>query len=104
MIGFNVRPDNTAVESAKRAGVDIRLYRIIYEAIEEVQSAMKGLLAPKYKKERLEAQVRQVFPHQILARLPEATSNGQNRPWIKRSCRTRRHSNIRGRNILTQEV
>jgi translation initiation factor IF-2 len=62
VIGFNVRPDNTAAESAKRAGVDIRLYRIIYEAIEEVQSAMKGLLAPKYKEELLgQAQVRQVF-------------------------------------------
>lgn len=62
VIGFNVRPDNTASESAKRAGVDIRLYRIIYEAIEEVQAAMKGLLAPKFKEELLgQAQVRQIF-------------------------------------------
>jgi len=62
VIGFNVRPDNTAVESAKRSGVDVRLYRIIYEAIDEVEAAMKGLLAPKFKEELLgQAQVRQVF-------------------------------------------
>lgn len=62
VIGFNVRPDNTASESAKRSGVDIRLYRIIYEAIDEVKAAMKGLLAPKFKEELLgQAQVRQTF-------------------------------------------
>jgi len=62
VIGFNVRPDNTALENAKRSGVDIRLYRIIYEAIDEVEAAMKGLLAPKYKEELLgQAQVRQIF-------------------------------------------
>ena len=59
---FRSRPDNTALENAKRSGVDIRLYRIIYEAIDEVEAAMKGLLAPKYKEELLgQAQVRQIF-------------------------------------------
>ena len=62
VIGFNVRPENAAAESAKRAGVEIRLYRVIYEAIEEVEASMKGLLAPKYKEELLgQAEVRQVF-------------------------------------------
>jgi translation initiation factor IF-2 len=49
IIGFNVRPDSVAEETAKRDGVDLHLYRIIYECIEEVESAMKGMLAPKYR-------------------------------------------------------
>ena len=49
IIGFNVRPDPVAEETAKRDGVDLHLYRIIYECIEEVESAMKGMLAPKYR-------------------------------------------------------
>ncbi len=49
IVGFNVRPDPVAAESAARDGVDIRLYRIIYDAIEEISTAMKGMLAPKYR-------------------------------------------------------
>jgi translation initiation factor IF-2 len=49
VVGFNVRPDQATMESAARAGVDIRLYRVIYECIEEIEAAMKGLLAPKFK-------------------------------------------------------
>ena len=49
IIGFNVRPDKTAMDSAERQGVEIRTYRIIYECIEEVEAAMKGMLAPEYK-------------------------------------------------------
>ena len=49
IIGFNVRPDPVAEESAKRDGIDLHLYRVIYEAIEDVEAAMKGLLAPKYR-------------------------------------------------------
>ncbi len=49
IVGFNVRPDPVAEESAKRDGVDMRLYRIIYDCIEEIESAMKGMLAPKYR-------------------------------------------------------
>lgn len=62
IIGFNVRPNPNATENAKRDGVDIRCYRIIYDAIEEVSTAIKGLLAPKYKEVyhgRIE--VRQVY-------------------------------------------
>ena len=49
IVGFNVRPDPVAEENAKRDGVDLRLYRIIYDCIEEIESAMKGMLAPKYR-------------------------------------------------------
>ena len=49
IIGFSVRPDPVAEENAKRDGIDLHLYRIIYEAIEDVQAAMKGMLAPKYR-------------------------------------------------------
>ncbi len=49
IVGFNVRPDAVAEESAKRDGVDMRLYRIIYDCIEEIESAMKGMLAPKFR-------------------------------------------------------
>ncbi|WP_423773909.1 translation initiation factor IF-2 [Angelakisella massiliensis] len=62
IVGFNVRPDPIAKENAERVGVDIRLYRIIYDAIEEMESAMKGMLAPKFKDVDLgRAEVRQVY-------------------------------------------
>ena len=62
IVGFNVRPDPVAEESAKRDGVDIRLYRIIYDAIEEIQTAMKGMLAPKFHEVSLgRVEVRQVY-------------------------------------------
>ncbi len=49
IVGFNVRPDPIATESAKREGVDMRFYRVIYDCIDEIKSAMKGMLAPKYR-------------------------------------------------------
>ena len=62
IVGFNVRPDTTARDTAEREGVDIRLYRIIYDAIEEIESAMKGMLAPKYRDVDLgRAEIRQVY-------------------------------------------
>ena len=62
IVGFNVRPEPSAAESAERDGVDIRLYRIIYECIEEITSAMKGLLAPKYREVQLgRAECREVY-------------------------------------------
>ncbi len=62
IIGFNVRPDNNAREMAEREKIDIRLYRVIYQAIEDVENAMKGMLAPKFKEVLLgHAQVRQTF-------------------------------------------
>ncbi len=53
IVGFNVRPDALAEENAKRDGVDMRLYRVIYECIEEIESAMKGMLAPKTREVQL---------------------------------------------------
>ena len=62
IIGFNVRPHPAAAENAKRDGVDIRMYRIIYDAIEEVQTAIKGMLAPKFREIDLaRVEVRQVY-------------------------------------------
>ena len=62
IVGFNVRPDKTAIDKAERESVEIRTYRIIYECIEEVEAAMKGMLAPKYKEVILgHAQVRQTI-------------------------------------------
>ena len=62
IVGFNVRPDPVAMENAVRDGVDIRLYRIIYDAIEEITTAMKGMLAPKFREVELgRAEVRQVY-------------------------------------------
>lgn len=62
IVGFNVRPDPVAAENAVRDGVDIRLYRIIYDAIEEISTAMKGMLAPKFRDVELgRAEVRQVY-------------------------------------------
>ncbi len=62
IVGFNVRPDSATVESAKRQGVDIRLYRIIYQAIEEIEAAMKGMLDPTYRENVLgHAEIRQTY-------------------------------------------
>ena len=62
IIGFNVRPDATAKETADREGVDIRLYRVIYNAIEDVEAAMKGMLDPVFEEKVLgHAEVRQTF-------------------------------------------
>ena len=62
IIGFNVRPDATAKEIADREGVDVRLYRVIYNAIEDVEAAMKGMLDPVFEEKILgHAEVRQTF-------------------------------------------
>jgi translation initiation factor IF-2 len=49
IVGFNVRPDSNAKESAARNHVDMRMYRVIYDAINEMEAAMKGMLAPKFE-------------------------------------------------------
>ena len=62
IIGFNVRPDATAKETAEREGVDVRLYRVIYNAIEDVEAAMKGMLDPVFEEKVLgHAEVSQTF-------------------------------------------
>ncbi|MGN0487852.1 MAG: translation initiation factor IF-2 [Ruminococcus sp.] len=62
IVGFNVRPDASAAANAERDGVDMRLYRVIYDCIEEIQSAMKGMLAPKTREVELgSAEIRNVI-------------------------------------------
>ena len=62
IVGFNVRPDAQAKAAAARDKVDMRMYRVIYECIEEIEAAMKGMLAPKYKEVELgRVEVRQVY-------------------------------------------
>ncbi|MBE6776865.1 MAG: translation initiation factor IF-2 [Ruminococcaceae bacterium] len=62
IVGFNVRPDAVAKDMAEREGVDMRMYRIIYDCIEEIEAAMKGMLAPKYRENILgSVEVRSVY-------------------------------------------
>ena len=62
IVGFNVRPDNAAKESAVRSSVEMRMYRVIYDCINEIEAAMKGMLAPKFQEVIIgHAEVRQVY-------------------------------------------
>nr|MBQ5811931.1 translation initiation factor IF-2 [Clostridia bacterium] len=62
IVGFNVRPDRSALDAAERQSVDVRTYRVIYECIEEIEAAMKGMLAPKFREALLgHAEVRQTI-------------------------------------------
>ena len=62
IVGFNVRPDKSAIDSAERQNVDVRTYRVIYECLEEIEAAMKGMLAPKFRENLLgHAEVRQTI-------------------------------------------
>ncbi len=62
IVGFNVRPDNAARDSAARSGVDLRMYRVIYDCINEIEAAMKGMLAPKYQEAIIgHAEVRETY-------------------------------------------
>jgi len=62
IVGFNVRPDAVASDSAERDGVDMRMYRVIYDCIEEIEAAMKGMLAPKFREVVMgRIEVRQVY-------------------------------------------
>lgn len=62
IVGFNVRPDNVARDVASRSNVDIRMYRVIYDCINEVETAMKGMLAPKFREALIgHAEVRETY-------------------------------------------
>ena len=62
IVGFNVRPDNAARDSAVRANVDMHMYRVIYDCIDEIEAAMKGMLAPKFREAVIgHAEVRRIF-------------------------------------------
>ena len=67
IIGFNVRPDNQARDIAERENVDLRLYRVIYQAIEDVEAAMKGMLEPKYEEKVIgTVEVRQTYKASVI--------------------------------------
>ena len=62
IVGFNVRPDNAARDSAARSNVDMRMYRVIYDCINEIEAAMKGMLAPKFRENVIgHAEVRETY-------------------------------------------
>ncbi len=87
IIGFNVRPSAEVVDSAKRQSVDIRLYRVIYDCLEEMEAAMKGMLAPKFQENVLgHVEVRQTFKVSGVGTIAGCyVTNGK----IVRSCKVR---------------
>ncbi len=84
IIGFNIRPDNNARDIAAKEGIDIRLYRVIYQAIEDIEKAMESLLEPEYKEVLLgHAEVRNVQDHGLWHHrrlLCAGWQNAQNQP------------------------
>ena len=62
IVGFNVRPDNAARDNAARANVEMRMYRVIYDCINEIEAAMKGMLAPKFEEQVIaHVEIRQLY-------------------------------------------
>ena len=86
IVGFNVRPDGKAREAAERDGVEIRTYRVIYELIDDIQKALKGMLAPVFRERMLgQAEVRALF------RIPRAVAAG----CMVTNGEIRRNANVR---------
>ena len=87
IIGFNVRPDATAKATAEREGVDIRLYKVIYQAIEDIEAAMKGMLDPVFEEKVIgHAEVRQIFKASAVGNIAGAyVLDGE----FKRDCKVR---------------
>jgi translation initiation factor IF-2 len=84
IIGFNVRPEAKASQTAEKEGLDIRLYNVIYEAIEDVKKALEGLLEPTFKEKVLgRAEVRQLFP---VSRLGTIAGSYVTDGYISRAC------------------
>ena len=87
IVGFNVRPDNSARDSAIRNNVDMRMYRVIYDCINEIESAMKGMLAPKYQEV--------IYGHAEVRQLYKASSVGTICCCYVQSGRIIRNSSVR---------
>ncbi len=87
IVGFNVRPDSVAAAAAEKDGVDIRMYRVIYDCIEEIEAAMKGMLAPKYRESILgTAEVRNTYKISSVGTIAGCyITNGK----VTRSCKIR---------------
>ena len=103
IVGFNVRPDPVARDNAERDGVDMRMYRIIYDCIEEIESAMKGMLAPKFREVVLgRVEVRQVYKiSSCRHHRGQLCTRGQGDPPESDPGGTRRHRYRRGRHRLS---
>ena len=87
IIGFNVRPDAVAKQTAEREGVDVRLYKVIYQAIEDIEAAMKGMLDPVFEEKIIgHAEVRQIFKASAVGNIAGAfVLDGE----FKRDCKIR---------------
>ncbi len=87
IIGFNVRPDVTAKATAEREGVDLRLYKVIYQAIEDIEAAMKGMLDPVFEEKIIgHAEVRQIFRASAIGNIAGSyVTDGE----FKRDCKVR---------------
>ncbi len=104
VVGFNVRPDNNAKETAARNNVDMRMYRVIYDCIDEMETAMKGMLAPKFKEVELgQAEVRNVFRITGVGMVAGCyVLDGKVHPQCPAAPGARRHRDPRGRDRLLQ--
>ncbi|MCR4743855.1 MAG: translation initiation factor IF-2, partial [Lachnospiraceae bacterium] len=87
IIGFNVRADNMAKQSAETENVDIRLYKVIYQAIDDVEAAMKGMLAPVYEEKIIgHAEIRQIFKASAIGNISGSYVTGG---MVERGCSVR---------------
>ena len=106
IVGFNVRPDAAAQASAQRAKVDMRMYRVIYDAINEIEAAMKGMLAPKYQEVVIgHAEVRQTYKVSAIGTIAGCYVQGrQGDPGRPGSGPAGQHCPTRGRRGLLAAV
>ena len=98
IVGFNVRPDAAARDSAARAHVDMRMYRVIYDAINEIEAAMKGMLAPKFRENVIgHAEIRQTFKVSNVGTVAGCyVTDGKIQRFLRGAHRARRHRHPRG--------
>ena len=102
VVGFNVRPDAAAAASAHRANVDMRFYRVIYDAIDEIEAAMKGMLAPKFEEVVIgHAEVRMTYKVSAIGTIAGCYGQGrQGHPGFPGACSAGQHRHPRGRDRL----
>ena len=98
IVGFNVRPDAAARDSAARNHVDMRMYRVIYDAIDEIEAAMKGMLAPKFREAVIgHAEIRQTYKVSSVGTVAGCyVTDGKITARVRRAYRARRHRRPRG--------
>ncbi len=98
IVGFNVRPDAAARDSAARNHVDMRMYRVIYDAIDEIEAAMKGMLAPKFRENVIgHAEIRQTYKSRPCRHRRRLLCHRRQDPALLRGAhRARRHRHPRG--------